>query len=114
MKESRDCNIVQDLLPNYVEKLTKEETNQFVSEHLKECRECSNVLENMEKDLKLEKGKNTEKEVKYIKKFSQKLKKLKVILFIFLALLFYFLIVFNFCIILSQIILLLSHTVIFK
>lgn len=91
MKESRDCNIVQDLLPNYIEELTKEETNQFVSEHLKECRECSNVLENMEKDLKLEKGKNTEKEVKYIKKFSQKLKKLKVILFIFLVLTLVFL-----------------------
>ena len=40
MKENRNCKIVQDLLPNYIEKLTTEETNQFIEEHLKECDEC--------------------------------------------------------------------------
>ena len=29
MKEKRDCKIVQDLLPNYIEKLTNEESNIF-------------------------------------------------------------------------------------
>ena len=37
MKEKRDCKIIQDLLPNYIEKLTNEETNNFIEEHLKEC-----------------------------------------------------------------------------
>ena len=37
MKEKRDCKIVQDLLPNYIEKLTNDETNKYVEEHLKEC-----------------------------------------------------------------------------
>ena len=32
MKENRNCKIVQDLLPNYIEKLTTEETNQFIEE----------------------------------------------------------------------------------
>ena len=27
MKEKRDCKIVQDLLPNYIDGLTNEETN---------------------------------------------------------------------------------------
>ena len=39
MKEKRDCKIVQDLLPNYIENLTNEETNHFIEEHLKECPE---------------------------------------------------------------------------
>ena len=48
----RDCKIVQDLLPNYIEKLTDEETNKYIEEHIKECEECKNVLENMKKDIK--------------------------------------------------------------
>ena len=30
MKEKKDCKIVQDLLPNYNENLTNEETNKFI------------------------------------------------------------------------------------
>ena len=30
MKENKECKIVQDLLPNYIEKLTNEETNKFI------------------------------------------------------------------------------------
>ena len=52
MKEKRDCKIVQDLLPNYIENLTNEETNRFIEEHLKECPECQKVLENMQKEIK--------------------------------------------------------------
>ena len=40
MKEKRDCKLVLDLLPNYIEKLTNEETNNFIEEHLKGCEEC--------------------------------------------------------------------------
>ena len=43
MKEKRDCKIVQDLLPNYIENLTNEETNRFIEEHLKECPECQSI-----------------------------------------------------------------------
>ena len=43
----KECKIVQDLLPSYVDKLTNEETNQYIEEHLKECKECQKVLENM-------------------------------------------------------------------
>ena len=48
MKEKTNCKIVQDLLPNYIENLTNEETNRFIEEHLKECPECQKVLENMQ------------------------------------------------------------------
>ena len=37
----KDCKIVQDLLPNYVENLTTKETNQFIENHLENCKDCN-------------------------------------------------------------------------
>ncbi len=81
MKEKRNCKIVQDLLPNYIENLTNEETNMYIEEHLQECTECKKVLENMQKEFNVKNSKRDEREVKYIKKFSHKMKLLKLILF---------------------------------
>lgn len=80
MKEKRDCKIIQDLLPNYIERLTNEETNHFIEEHLKECTECQHIFENMQKELKVNTTKRDEREVKYMKKFSSKMKLLKFII----------------------------------
>lgn len=38
-----NCSLVRDLLPNYVEHLTSQETNEFIVEHLNGCRECSEI-----------------------------------------------------------------------
>ena len=80
MKEINECKIVQDLLPNYIEKLTNEETNKYIEEHLKKCEICKKVLENMQKDIQINDLKRTKKEVKYIKKFRNKMKLLKAII----------------------------------
>ena len=72
MKEKKDCKIVQDLLPNYIENLTNEETNKFIDEHLKECNECQKIFENMKKDFKVNTTKRDEREVKYIKNIVRK------------------------------------------
>ena len=37
MSENRDCKIVQDLLPNYIDKLTSSESNEYIDEHIKSC-----------------------------------------------------------------------------
>lgn len=86
MKEKRNCKIVQDLLPNYIEKLTNEETNIFIEEHLKECEECRNILENMKIDLKVEVQNRENREVKYIKKYNSKIRLLEMIILIALLL----------------------------
>lgn len=80
MSEKKDCKIVQDLLPNYIEKLTNEETNNYIESHLSECKECKIVLENMEKELKTNVQNRDKREVDYIKKFRNKMKFLKLIL----------------------------------
>lgn len=35
------CDVINDLLPLYVEKLTSEDSNQLIHNHLEECLECS-------------------------------------------------------------------------
>ncbi len=74
MKEKKECKIVQDILPNYLENLTSNETNEFVEEHIKTCEECTRVLDSMKKDIEVNAKRSSDKEVKYIKKYNRKLK----------------------------------------
>lgn len=85
MKEKRNCRIVQDLLPNYIEKLTNEETNSYIEEHLQECNECEKVLKNMQQELSTNSLKRDSREINYIKKYSRKLKILNFIIIIMLS-----------------------------
>ena len=55
MKNQKQCKIVQDLLPTYIEDLTSEETNQYIEEHIKNCNDCEQALLDMKGELKLEK-----------------------------------------------------------
>lgn len=84
MTENKDCKIIQDLLPNYIEKLTNEDTNKYIEEHINNCNDCNRILENMKKDFKINNTKVDKREVKYIKKYSNKLNLLKIIILIFL------------------------------
>lgn len=47
----KNCEIIKDLIPMYVDNLTSEETNQFIKEHLDSCRDCSSYLRNVQRDL---------------------------------------------------------------
>jgi hypothetical protein len=71
MKNEIRCSIVQDLLPNYIEKLASEDTNQVIEEHLENCEDCKKVYNQMVADI----GK-TEKvpviELKFLKKLKHK------------------------------------------
>lgn len=75
---NKDCKIVRDLLPNYIEQLTSEETNNFIENHLAECKECKETMENMKEELKINATKIDKKEVKYIKKYNIRLRILTV------------------------------------
>jgi len=47
MKKELTCSIVQDLLPNYIKKLTSDDTNHVVEEHLDTCEACKKAYEQM-------------------------------------------------------------------
>lgn len=46
-----DCDVIKDLMPMYMEKLTSEASNKIVNEHILECEECMSALEEMKQEL---------------------------------------------------------------
>lgn len=74
MKEKRECKIVQDLFPSYIEKLTDEQTNEFIEEHLKTCESCKEKLECMKNDINVDLPKQKNKEINFLKKYKTKLR----------------------------------------
>ncbi len=43
--EKMNCDIIQDLIPSYVDEICSEATRQCVEEHVKTCSECQKMLE---------------------------------------------------------------------
>lgn len=41
------CQIIQDLLPMYCDKLTSPESNEEIEKHFRDCEECTRIYENM-------------------------------------------------------------------
>lgn len=69
MKKELPCCIVQDILPNYIEKLTSDETNQAIENHMSTCEECKKACEQMNSDLGSSTMKAPAIEMKFLKKF---------------------------------------------
>lgn len=51
--EKIECELVQDLLPLYVEGIVSDKTHSAVMEHLDGCKECRDILDRMRVDLKI-------------------------------------------------------------
>ncbi len=49
-----DCKIIYDLLPNYIEKLTSNNTNRYIKHHLKTCNKCNQVWLDMTSEITIE------------------------------------------------------------
>ncbi len=70
MKDELKCSIVRDLLPNYIEKLTSDDTNNAVEHHLNNCEDCEKAYEQMAVNIG-----NTEKSPMIDIKFLRKVKR---------------------------------------
>lgn len=84
-KDRRECKIIQDLLPSYIENLTTKETKVYIEEHLEKCQSCKQVLERMKQEFNLNITKKDNREVKYIKRFNKKINILKLIISLILV-----------------------------
>lgn len=80
----KECKIVQDLLPNYLEKVTNEETNEFIKKHIAECKECNEVYLAMKQDLKVNEI-DTKETINYMKRFKKKWRILRNVLLIIIV-----------------------------
>jgi hypothetical protein len=67
------CNVVRDLLPNYVDGLVSEKTAQEITAHLADCTDCKTAYEQMKTPLESIIAQDT-KEIDYLKKIKTKSK----------------------------------------
>ena len=51
MKNDLTCEVVQDLLPSYVDGLTSDVSNQAVEQHLKTCESCRKLYREMQEPM---------------------------------------------------------------
>lgn len=81
MNNEITCAVVKDLLPNYLEKLTSDETNRKMEAHFQTCEACTKERDDMLKEIDTE----TAPEVKEFKKFMTKTKLIYLLKGIFYA-----------------------------
>ena len=80
----KECKIVQDLLPNYMEGLTSEETNQYIQTHVAQCDDCSTALAGMKEKISVNTDTVEKNKVNYLKKYNRELRVLQIIILIIL------------------------------
>lgn len=73
MDKKTECEIVQDLLLGYVDNTLNKESMKLVENHLSECRNCREILQEMKKDI-FENENNQQREIDYLKKIRIKSK----------------------------------------
>ena len=46
----KNCSLIKDLMPLYIEGLTSTDTNEYIKKHLSECSECNSFFEDIKLD----------------------------------------------------------------
>lgn len=93
MSDQLRCEIVQDLLPSYVDGLTSDETNEAIKDHLANCASCREMYERMKAD-ETSPEENSEvmekekKEINFLKKIKRKYRLNLMLVVVILAVLF--------------------------
>lgn len=72
--EKINCNVIQDLLPLYIDHAVCEDTKKVVEEHLRECESCRKAYQEIKNDLcqPVEIEKSDVRELRQFKKFLSK------------------------------------------
>ena len=79
MSKSLECNIVRNILPNYIDKLTDKDINKYIKKHLSTCAECRQIYEDMSGELDIEKQ-HRERNKRQIRRFNNKILRLVAII----------------------------------
>jgi hypothetical protein len=96
--KSVNCDVIQDLLPSYLDKISSESTNKLVEEHLQSCEKCQEALQSMSKNLDGKIIENQDEQIDYLKGFRKdKIKSnIKAILIFIIIIIVVFTIAFHF------------------
>ena len=71
MDKKTECEIVQDLLLGYADKVLNNESKKLVDKHLIECEICKAKLDDINQDINQDKN-NQKKQIDYLKKVRRK------------------------------------------
>lgn len=86
MSNELNCEIVKDLMANYIDSLTSEKTNEFLKNHIESCESCRKAyLLLSEKDKYERTVENNLKEAKKLKRYMNKIRYRNLILGVVLA-----------------------------
>lgn len=86
-----ECEIVKDLLPNYIENQMSDVTREFIDEHNKNCENCSKIFYSFadSNEKNIDEEKKDKFEIDFLKKYNRKITIFKVIaLFLSVLILF--------------------------
>ncbi|MGN0135302.1 zf-HC2 domain-containing protein, partial [Anaerotignum sp.] len=67
------CEIIRDLLPSYMDGLTSEESNMEIETHMEGCELCSEILQQMRKEMEAKEGKDKRK-INPFRKFNRRMR----------------------------------------
>lgn len=73
--KQKECNIVQDLLLNYLDGVLTKDSKDFVDEHLRKCKDCQEKLNDMKEDSEEIQKKGEEKEIDFLRSVKKKISK---------------------------------------
>ena len=90
-----ECDVIQDLLPSYSDKISSNATNKLVEEHLQECKKCRTILKDMNKEVDYEIIENQEEKINYLKGFKRRRKMLITVSIILTILILVFIFILN-------------------
>jgi len=75
-----ECEIIKDLLPNYIEETTSKVTNEYIETHIGQCNSCKESLKLLQKEKNKEERKQEKeekKEINYLKRYNIKVRVLQ-------------------------------------
>ena len=70
--KSADCDVIKDLLPSYIDKISSNSTNNLIEKHIQTCKNCNKALNDMRKNTNIEPLHNQDKEIDYLKGYRKK------------------------------------------
>ena len=94
MNKNEECEIIEDLLYGYNEKMLNQKSKEFVDNHLKNCKSCNNKLEKIRSNIFKEKKKEEQEdkiELSHLLKINKVIRILKISLVILFLIILLFL-----------------------
>lgn len=62
-----ECDVIKDLLPSYIDKVSSKATNDLVEQHIENCKNCSIKLKEMNKEIDVKSLYDQEEQIDYLK-----------------------------------------------